>query len=89
MLMLTLLLLHCSWGLAWGLDGSFRVAYGAAYTMQTDYTFALQVKEDVAQVQRRLRLTLAYTNTSNCLHHIPRRPERLVKLAEDLTKLTV
>ncbi|WIA38174.1 hypothetical protein OEZ86_001526 [Tetradesmus obliquus] len=31
-----------SWGPDWGLNGSFKIAYGAAYTMQPDYTFALE-----------------------------------------------
>jgi hypothetical protein len=55
--------------------------------MQPDYTFALKVSETVAQVQQRFAQALSYPSKPGCLQYSPKQPERLVKLADDLTTL--
>ncbi|WIA18232.1 hypothetical protein OEZ85_009701 [Tetradesmus obliquus] len=77
-----------SWGPSWGISGSFRIAYGAAYIMQPDYTFALKVQPSVSQVQKRFAQALSYPAAPGCLPYSPKQPERLLKLAEDLNTLT-
>jgi hypothetical protein len=77
-----------SWGPNWGVRGSFKIAYGAAYIMQPDYTFALKVSETVAQVQQRFAQALSYPARPGCLQYSPKQPERLVKVADDLSTLT-
>ncbi|WIA38518.1 hypothetical protein OEZ86_001839 [Tetradesmus obliquus] len=78
-----------SWGPSWGLNGSFKVAYGAAYIMQPDYTFALEIKESTTQVQQRFTQALTYPAKPGCVQYSPKQPERLLKLADDLTTLAL
>uniref|UniRef100_A0A383VL10 Uncharacterized protein n=1 Tax=Tetradesmus obliquus TaxID=3088 RepID=A0A383VL10_TETOB len=77
-----------SWGTSWGLNGSFNVAYGAAYVMQPDYTFALRVSESLPQVLQRFGQAVANPINAGCLQYSPRQPVRLLQLAYDLTALT-
>jgi hypothetical protein len=83
--------LQCSWSRAWGLNGSFRIAYGAAYVMQPDYTFAVQYnKADLKvrgrDIRRKMQSALSNsTSTPVCLLYSPKQPQRLLKLADDLT----
>uniref|UniRef100_A0A383W290 Peptidase C1A papain C-terminal domain-containing protein n=1 Tax=Tetradesmus obliquus TaxID=3088 RepID=A0A383W290_TETOB len=76
-----------SWGPSWGPNGSFKIAYGAAYIMQPDYTFAFEVRETLAQVQQRFAQALSFPATPGCLLYFPKQPQRLMKLADDLTTL--
>jgi hypothetical protein len=76
-----------SWGPNWGDKGSFKVAYGAAYIMQPDYTFALKVSESEPLIQQRIVQALTYPAKPGCLHYSAKQPERLVKLADDLGTL--
>jgi hypothetical protein len=87
-----LLLLCCSWGPTWGLKGTFKIAYGAAYVMQPVNTFALQYKADMmaraAQIEQRFRTALKYDATKpGCLLYTAKQPQRLLKLADDSTTL--
>uniref|UniRef100_A0A383WKQ7 Peptidase C1A papain C-terminal domain-containing protein n=1 Tax=Tetradesmus obliquus TaxID=3088 RepID=A0A383WKQ7_TETOB len=77
-----------SWGPSWGLNGSFKVAYGAAYIMQPDYTFAFRVSESVPQVQQRFAQAFIYPAKPGCLQYSPQQPQRLITLADDLITLT-
>jgi hypothetical protein len=78
----------CSWSSSWGLNGSFKIAYGAAYVMQPDYTFALQVEQRAAAIQKSLSTALAYFNAKpGCLLYQPKQRQHLIKLADDLTTL--
>jgi hypothetical protein len=83
----------CSWGPNWGLRGSFKIAYGSAYVMQPDYTFALQFNrssttEQATRTRQRLAPDLARDPAQpGCLLYSPKQPQRLVKLTDDLTIL--
>ncbi|WIA18237.1 hypothetical protein OEZ85_009706 [Tetradesmus obliquus] len=78
-----------SWGPSWGLNGSFKISYGAAYIMQPDYTYALEVRESVEQVRQRFVQALSWLPVPGCMHYSPKQPERLLKLADDLTTLAL
>jgi hypothetical protein len=88
-------LLFCSWSQSWGMNGSVKIAYGAAYVMQPDYTFALQfhnasTDSRVRMVRQRLKPALALDSTKpDCVLFTPKQAHRLVKLADDLTTLTL
>jgi hypothetical protein len=56
--------------------------------MQPDYTFALKVEETIPQVQQRFAQVLSYPSKPGCLQYSPKQPQRLVKLADDLSTLT-
>lgn len=90
-----LLLLHCSWSSAWGLHGSFKVAYGVACIMQPDYTFALQfgpasAAERSAAASNRLLPSIANDPAHrDCVIYKPQQPQRLAKLADELTTMAV
>uniref|UniRef100_A0A383WFV6 Peptidase C1A papain C-terminal domain-containing protein n=1 Tax=Tetradesmus obliquus TaxID=3088 RepID=A0A383WFV6_TETOB len=83
-----------SWGPSWGLGGSFRVAYGSAFIMQPDYTFALQfnkvqMTQRVEDIKQRLKPDLAYDPTAaGCVLYTPRQPQRLLQLVRDLSILS-
>uniref|UniRef100_A0A383WEQ7 Peptidase C1A papain C-terminal domain-containing protein n=1 Tax=Tetradesmus obliquus TaxID=3088 RepID=A0A383WEQ7_TETOB len=83
-----------SWGPGWGRNGSFNVAYGSAFTMQPDYTFALQFNkasttQRVADIQQRLKLDLTYDPTATrYILYTPRRSQRLLQLVQDLVILS-
>jgi hypothetical protein len=86
----------CSWSTNWGLGGTFKMAYGSAYIMQPDYTFAVQfTMTDFAgrtlQVKQRLKqATLVYdAGAHGCVLYTPKQPLRLVTLADDLATLAV
>ncbi|KAF6257657.1 hypothetical protein COO60DRAFT_1695321 [Scenedesmus sp. NREL 46B-D3] len=74
-----------SWSPSWGWNGSFKIAYGAAYIMQPDYTYGLKIPQNVGQVQHRIGLGLAYSSTPGCLEFRSAQPVRLIKLADDLS----
>jgi hypothetical protein len=84
----------CSWGQGWGINGTIRIAYGAAYIMQPDYTFALQFKEaNITSSLRRFRRTLKPAlvrdpSTPECVLYAPKQPQRLVKLVDDLATIS-
>jgi len=40
------LLCKNSWGSNWGLKGTFKIAYGAAFILQPDYTFAIEFRNN-------------------------------------------
>jgi hypothetical protein len=75
------------------MNGNFQMAYGSGYIMQPDYTFALQYQsnslaERVAAIKQRLQPSLSWdTKRPECLLYEPSIPERLAKLADDLTVL--
>lgn len=81
-----------SWGPGWGLNGAFKIAYGAAYSMQTDYTFAVRFAapspdrvQDILQLFN--RTVVRDTSKPRCVLFKPRTPQRLLLLADDLTVL--
>jgi hypothetical protein len=55
--------------------------------MQSDYTFALEVSESTSQVQQRIVQALSYPARPGCLVYSSKQPERLIKLAHDLSIL--
>ncbi|WIA14333.1 hypothetical protein OEZ85_002863 [Tetradesmus obliquus] len=79
-----------SWGPSWGLGGSFRVAYGSAFIMQPDNTFALQfnkvqMTQRVEDIKQRLKPDLAYDPTAaGCVLYTPRQPQRLLQLVQPI-----
>jgi hypothetical protein len=82
-------LLPCSWGQDWGINGSVKVAYGSAYIMQPDYTFALQYNKPISErgteIRQKLKPALTRdTAMPKCVVYRPRQPQRLVKLVADL-----
>ncbi|WIA33138.1 hypothetical protein OEZ86_006289 [Tetradesmus obliquus] len=84
-----------SWSSAWGLHGSFKVAYGVACIMQPDYTFALQfgpasAAERSAAASNRLLPSIANDPAHrDCVIYKPQQPQRLAKLADELTTMAV
>uniref|UniRef100_A0A383W081 Peptidase C1A papain C-terminal domain-containing protein n=1 Tax=Tetradesmus obliquus TaxID=3088 RepID=A0A383W081_TETOB len=85
-----------SWFTDWGLKGTFKMAYGSAYIMQPDYTFAVQFTTAnfaarTSQVKQRLKqASFVYDPTApGCVLYNPKQPLRLVKLADDLATLAV
>jgi hypothetical protein len=56
--------------------------------MQPDYTFALQVEQRAAAIQKTLSAALAYLPAKpGCLLYRPKQRQHLIKLADDLTTL--
>jgi hypothetical protein len=96
-LLLTLLTLLynvlCSWGSSWGLNGTFRIAYGAAYIMALDSTYALHFgpltdKEQLEAAKTALRQgTIQYLspNSTGCVLYSIEKPMRLLALHELLS----
>uniref|UniRef100_A0A383V630 Peptidase C1A papain C-terminal domain-containing protein n=1 Tax=Tetradesmus obliquus TaxID=3088 RepID=A0A383V630_TETOB len=83
-----------SWSEAWGLRGSFKIAYGSAYIMQSDYTFALQyawtsITAQATQIKQRLvqGSLMRDAGTPGCVMYTAPQRIRLVKLTADLTTL--
>lgn len=86
----------CSWGTSWGCNGTFRLAYGAAFGMPADYTYAVQfgpMTEAAKQVNARQLLgqgtqsALAPINGAQCLLYKAKRRMRLMKLHDLLATL--
>jgi hypothetical protein len=81
-----------SWGLGWGVNGTFRIAYGAANIMPPDNTFALQFgpTSNTAKLSE-ARLALAQGTTqpegADCVWYQPKASMRLLKLHDLLTTL--
>ncbi|WIA14567.1 hypothetical protein OEZ85_003084 [Tetradesmus obliquus] len=78
-----------SWGSAWGCNGTFRLAYGAAYGMPADYTYAIQAApvSEFGKVDRARQLLREGTqsavpsvNGTQCVLYKSKRRIRLVKL---------
>jgi hypothetical protein len=87
-------MLLCSWSAAWGLQGSFRLAYGAAYSMQPDFTYALaftasSADNNTAALELQLAPRLAADKQTGCLVFTPAQPQRLIKLVDDLNALSI
>lgn len=84
-----------SWGPSWGLNGSFRVAYGAANIMQPDYTFALQFNKAsmtarAADILQLLKPSLAYDlDNPGCVMYSARRFQRLLQFVDDLVTISL
>jgi hypothetical protein len=84
-----------SWGTSWGLQGTFRIAYAAAYIMPPEYTYALQfgptsaaAKASNAKQQLRQGTIVADTaGTADCVWYQAQTPLRLVVLHELLSTL--
>jgi hypothetical protein len=88
-------LLACSWSRArdWGADGTFKIAYGSAYIMQPDYTYAVQFTKSsitarTAEIKQQLKQAmLVYDNgASGCAICTLKQSLRLAKLAGLLSK---
>lgn len=86
-----------SWGPSWGLRGTFRIAYGAAYVMPPDYTYALQfgpsgtgklndVKKLLQQGSTRPNQPVN-TTTDECVWYQAGKAMRLVILHDLLTTI--
>lgn len=79
-----------SWGASWGLNGTFRIAYGAAYIMPLDSTYALQFgppsdKEKLEAAKTTLRqgkIQYMSPNSSDCVWYSIGKPMRLLHLHE-------
>jgi len=78
-----------SFGPDWGLPGGvLKIAYGAAFTMQSKYTFGVEFAVDN---RGRRALQNLRTNTSpdpeqpRCYLHKPPQPTRLIQLAADIS----
>ncbi|WIA14374.1 hypothetical protein OEZ85_002903 [Tetradesmus obliquus] len=81
-----------SWGPGWGLGGSFRVAYGSAFIMQPDHTFAMQfnkasLTQRVEDIKQRLGPDLS-NDQSGCVLYTPKQPTRMLQLVRDLSILS-
>jgi hypothetical protein len=61
--------------------------------MQPDYTFAPRIDETLSSVRRRLQPFFTIANTTACkqqaLLYAPRQRERLIKLADDMTTISL
>jgi hypothetical protein len=80
-----------SWGVQWGLNGTFRIAYGAANIMPPDNTFALQFGPTSTIKLSEVRLALGQGTTqpdgADCAWYQPKTPMRLLRLHDLLTTL--
>uniref|UniRef100_A0A383VC45 Peptidase C1A papain C-terminal domain-containing protein n=1 Tax=Tetradesmus obliquus TaxID=3088 RepID=A0A383VC45_TETOB len=81
-----------SWGPGWGITGSVKVAYGSAYIMQPNHTYALQFNKHMEQqatdIRQKLKPALTRDTTKpGCVVYKPLQPQRPVKLADELTIL--
>jgi hypothetical protein len=81
-----------SWGLGWGMNGTFRIAYGAANIMPPDNTFALQFgptsnTAKLSEVKLALSQGPTQTDGADCVWYQPKAPMRLLKLHDLLTTL--
>jgi hypothetical protein len=80
----------CSWSTAWGLNGTSKSDYGAAYNMQPDHTFAMRFLKTpnifrVQDIISKMKPNLAYdTARQGCVLYTPQTPERLVAVADAL-----
>jgi hypothetical protein len=84
---------RCSSSAAWGIQGSFRVAYGAAYIMQPEYTFVIQAKHrnhtaQASAIRHKLAQAVSRDDTDvRCMRLTYQRPQRLISLVHDLRSL--
>jgi hypothetical protein len=85
----------CSWGSSFGLQGNFKIAYGAAFIMPPDYTFAMQfglakMSAAAAAISALMKGRLVKDpQRASCLIYRPKQATRLVKLADDLSVLAL
>jgi hypothetical protein len=87
------LLCKNSWGTGWGVSGNFKIAYGAAYMLQPDYTFAMEFSKfaraqeaaDLLNDNVERVLDPAYPG---CWLFKPPRPMRLLHVAEYLWRMS-
>lgn len=86
--------LMCSWGTSWGISGTVRVAYGSAYIMQDDYTFALSFGPNTvaaieADIVARLQQGLSSdATTPGCMLYKTLDNTRLISLLNDAITLS-
>lgn len=84
-----------SWGPSFGLQGNFKIAYGAAYIMPPDYTFAMQfgpasTAAAAAAISTQLKGCFVQDQQNqHCLLYRPKQPTRLVYLADMLGVLAL
>jgi hypothetical protein len=84
----------CSWSPNWGINGTVRIAYGSAYIMQNDYTFALShgpadASGVAAEITSRLQAGLSRDNTTpSCVSYSAGFNTRLIKLVKDAVTLS-
>eukprot|EP00775_Hariotina_reticulata_P013514 gene13514-13639_t len=79
-----------SWGTRWGLNGTFKIAYGAASILQPDYTYALRYRTDdrpqeALQLLRNGSVRVSDPDYPGCWLFSPPNPMRLLHVAAELS----